>query len=390
MLLLPGVSCRKYAQSVLCGLKTYREGVRMGSIVKRKQKDGSTVYSAQIVLKRDGTIVHRESKTFDRQQAAGIWLEKREAALKKPGGLDTAKTGDPTLRKAIERYLEDTRRAPGRTKRQVLDTLMQTTLAERRCSTIGSDDVVALAAELSHGRKPQTVSNYLSHLGSIFSIAKPAWGYPLDPAAMKDAALVAKRLGYTSKSRERDRRPTLDELDRILTHFVARSARRPSSAPMEKVVVFALFSTRRLEEIIRIRWEHFDEANSRILVTDMKNPGDKLGNDVWVDLPPEAVRILKTQPREKAKIFPYTTDAISAAFTRAGPTLGIEDLHFHDLRHEGVSRLFEMGWNIPHVAAVSGHRSWTSLKRYTHLRQSGDKFADWPWLDRLAPVTSST
>ncbi|TIN81271.1 tyrosine-type recombinase/integrase, partial [Mesorhizobium sp.] len=54
---------------------------------------------------------------------------------------------------------------------------------------------------------------------------------------------------------------------------------------------------------------------------------------------------------------------------------------FHDLRHEGISRLFELGWNIPHVAAVSGHRSWTNLKRYTHIRQRADKYAGWEWLE---------
>jgi integrase len=53
--------------------------------------------------------------------------------------------------------------------------------------------------------------------------------------------------------------------------------------------------------------------------------------------------------------------------------------HFHDLRHDGISRLFEMGWTIPHVASVSGHRSWQSLKRYTHIRQNGDKYAGWDW-----------
>lgn len=82
-------------------------------------------------------------------------------------------------------------------------------------------------------------------------------------------------------------------------------------------------------------------------------------------------------PRKDARIFPYSTDAISAAFTRVCHMLGIEDLRFHDLRHEGVSRLFEMGLNIPHVAAVSGHRSWQSLKRYTHMREAGDKCAGW-------------
>ncbi|TAK50383.1 MAG: hypothetical protein EPO23_03155 [Xanthobacteraceae bacterium] len=51
-------------------------------------------------------------------------------------------------------------------------------------------------------------------------------------------------------------------------------------------------------------------------------------------------------------------------------------LHFHDLRHDSVLRLLGRGWNIPHFAAVSGHRSWTSLKRYTHLRQIGNKYTE--------------
>ena len=44
------------------------------------------------------------------------------------------------------------------------------------------------------------------------------------------------------------------------------------------------------------------------------------------------------------------------------------------------ARLFELSWAIPHVAAVSGHRSWGSLKRYTHIRQRGDCMDDWPWI----------
>jgi integrase len=45
-------------------------------------------------------------------------------------------------------------------------------------------------------------------------------------------------------------------------------------------------------------------------------------------------------------------------------------LHFHDLRHEGISRLFESDWNFPQVASVSGHKDWKMLERYTHLRSS--------------------
>jgi integrase len=122
----------------------------------------------------------------------------------------------------------------------------------------------------------------------------------------------------------------------------------------------------------------------------MKHPGDKKGNNVYCELPPEALAIIKSMPREKPEIFPHTTDAISAAFTRACRFLGIEDLRFHDLRHEGISRLFEMGRTIPQVAAVSGHRSWTSLKRYTHIRQSVDKYENWKWKAPLCNLRSQS
>jgi integrase len=46
----------------------------------------------------------------------------------------------------------------------------------------------------------------------------------------------------------------------------------------------------------------------------------------------------------------------------------IEDLHFHDLRHEAISRFFEMGLSIPEVALISGHKDYRMLARYTHLR----------------------
>ena len=48
--------------------------------------------------------------------------------------------------------------------------------------------------------------------------------------------------------------------------------------------------------------------------------------------------------------------------------LGLNDLHFHDLRHEAISRLVECGLSDQQVASISGHRSMQMLKRYTHLR----------------------
>ena len=355
----------------------------MGTVIPRKRKDGTTAFNAQIVIKRKGVTVLREAKTFERRPAAMAWIAKREEELSRPGALEASMADDPPLSEVIDQYIRESRKAIGRTKAQVLTAIKQQEIADMKCSKVTSADIVGLAQALSTGRKPQTVQNYLSHLGSVVAIARPAWGYPLDPMVMKDVFAVTNKLGITGKSVERERRPTIDELKLILSHYADREKRRPSMNPMTKIVMFALFSTRRQEEITRIAWADLDEEGSRVMVRDMKNPGEKIGNNVWCDIPPEAMEIVTSMPRTEGVIFPYTADAISASFTRVTAFLGIENLHFHDLRHEGVSRLFEMGWSIPKVASVSGHRSWTSLKRYTHVRQTGDKYASWAWRDLL-------
>lgn len=350
----------------------------MGTITPRKRSDGTTGYTAQIRLKKAGQIIHTESKTFDRQQAASTWLKKRETELAEPGALEKVRQPDPPLHKVIDHYLKDTRRPFGKTKIQVLNTIKATPLGEMKCSTIRSQHIVEFAQSL--GVQPQTVGNYLSHLASIFAVARPAWGYPLDKGAIDDARTVAQRLGLTSRSNQRDRRPTLHELDRLMAHYGVMQAKRSDAIPMQDIVPFAIFSTRRLEEITRITWEDLDTGRSEVIVRDMKHPGEKIGNDVRVTLVPQALAIVRKRKGQRGPIFPYNPDSISTSFTKACKLLGIEDLHFHDLRHEGISRLFEMGWTIPQAATVSGHRTWTSLKRYTHIRQSGDKYADWPWI----------
>jgi integrase len=57
-----------------------------------------------------------------------------------------------------------------------------------------------------------------------------------------------------------------------------------------------------------------------------------------------------------------------SAWQRLIKRTGIIDLRFHDLRHEAISRFFEMGLSVPEVALISGHRDYRMLQRYTHLK----------------------
>ena len=349
----------------------------MGTIQKRERKNGSTGYLAQIILKREGKVAHQESKVFDREQAARAWMARREAELRKPGAAlgHTRRSNDPTLAAVIDRYIAESNRPLGRTVAQMLRTIKTHDVADMRAGEITSAHLVAFARELTCG--PQTVRHYLGSLGAIFGIARAAWSYPLDHQTVRDALMVTKRLGVTANDRSRERRPTLPELDKLMEHFASVSARYPSSIPMTKIIAFAIFSTRRQEEITRIQWSDYE--GNRVLVRDMKDPANKAGNHIWCDLLAEASAIIETMPKSDARIFPYNSDSIGTAFTRACKILGITGLRFHDLRHEGISLLFEKGATIPQAAAVSGHRTWASLKRYSHLRQSGDKYATWQW-----------
>ena len=366
----------------------------MATIRVRKRTNGSSSYTAQIRLIRDGAQVYQESQTFTRKQTAQAWIRKREAELDQPGAIERANREGATVKEMIERYVLEMEkaRALGKTKLATLKAISESYLGQindqdLNCQILVEYAVWRMGSE-GGGVLPQTAGNDLAHLGAVLSIARPAWGYQVDPHAMGDARKVLRKLGYNMRSRERDRRPTLDELDMLLTHFQGILAYRPSSINMLKMTAFALFSTRRQEEITRIKWADLDEAGNRVLVRDMKNPGQKLGNDVWCHLPPEAMAIIQTMPKAVEEIFPYNAESISASWTRACKFLGIEDLHFHDLRHDGVSRLFEMDWDIPRVASVSGHRDWNSMRRYTHLRGRGDAYAGWPWLEVVlkAPV----
>ncbi|WP_124313099.1 site-specific integrase [Pseudomonas chlororaphis] len=359
----------------------------MGSITVRKRKDGSVAYNAQVRIMQKGVTVYQESQTFDRKTTAQAWIKRVETEMAEPGAIARASRRGVTLKEMIVRYLDEYEklRPLGKTKRATLKAIGDSWLGLVEDKDLTSQKLVEYANErmLKAGVQPQTVGNDLAHLGAVLSVARPAWGYDIDPLAMPDARKVLRKMGAVSRSNERDRRPTLEELDTLLEYYEQMRDRRKQEIDMVRMIGFALFSTRRQEEITRIRWDSMDEAKQMVLITDMKNPGQKYGNDVWCHLPDEAWRIMMSMPRVADEVFPYVAKSVSASFTRACLFLEIEDLHFHDLRHDGISRLFEMGWDIPKVASVSGHRDWNSMRRYTHLRGNGDPYKDWPWLERI-------
>lgn len=357
----------------------------MATITARKGKKG-TRYTAQIRLREKGKIIYTESETFDKRRLAEQWAKRRETELAQPTTLEKARHRGITIKQVLEWYRDDFDGLSkfGRSKLSHINYLINhPEFCELDALSLTSSQLVAHATRRQRVDKamPATINNDFIWLSNAFRAVRIGRNIPLEQQVVDDAMFLCRKEGIIGKSKARERRPTREELEQLLTYF---EGQRRGHIPMVDVLLFALFSTRRQDEICRIRWADLDEERRRVLVRDMKHPREKV--DTWCFLSDRAWAIIQRQNRDKEFIFPFNGKSISTAFTRACKLLGIEDLRFHDLRHEGASHLFELGWDIPRVAAVTGHRSWTALQRYTHLQEHGtlDRYEKWQWLRQSA------
>lgn len=153
------------------------------------------------------------------------------------------------------------------------------------------------------------------------------------------------------------------EIDAIKRHLC-----RQVSVRMADIIDFALQSCMRVGEICRLRWDDLNEIDRTVMIRDRKHPTKKFGNHQVVPLLRGSLDTLLRQPVRGDRPFPHDPTNISLKFRRAADAAGVPDVVFHDLRHEGISRMFEMGFQIQEVALVSGHTNWKTLARYVHLR----------------------
>lgn len=100
-------------------------------------------------------------------------------------------------------------------------------------------------------------------------------------------------------------------------------------------------------------------------------PESKNGEARTIPLSKSAISVLGDLPTGKDRVFPISANSLKLAWKRVLKRAGITDLHFHDLRHEAISRLFEQGLTVPEVALISGHKDARQLFVYAHaVRQS--------------------
>lgn len=67
-----------------------------------------------------------------------------------------------------------------------------------------------------------------------------------------------------------------------------------------------------------------------------------------------------------APLFNISLGRIDKMWIETLEIAGIKDLHFHDLRHEATSRLFESGLTMAEVMSITGHSTTEMVQRYSH------------------------
>ena len=132
---------------------------------------------------------------------------------------------------------------------------------------------------------------------------------------------------------------------------------------MKPIIIIAIETAMRRGEILSMRWQHLGDE-----FTTLRIPTTKNGEERIIPLSSTARSVLKEIRKDTELIFPTSANAFRLSWERIVAAAGIEDLRFHDLRHEAVSRLFEKGLSLPEVALISGHKDPRMLFRYTHLR----------------------
>ncbi len=296
-------------------------------------------------------------KSFDSKLEAEKWARELEAQVDRFGAApDTKILESTTLGQLLERYQREISPSKRGSVQEIqrLDVLRRHDLAYRTMIGLSQQDITSFRDERLQSVAPSTTVRELAILSHVLEVAIRDWGLPL-------ARNVVKLVRRPVIRNERSRRLTGDEEPRLLDGCDT------GQIPYFKtLLILAIETGMRRGEILGLRWSDISH-NRRVITLAMTKNGS--GREVPLSQRAfDALMEWKSRTDvDQSTVFPMTAGALEQAWRRLLIRSGIKALRFHDLRHEGVSRLFERGLNMIEVSSISGHKELRMLKRYTHL-----------------------
>lgn len=273
-----------------------------------------------------------------------------------------------TVGKLIDTYIEDTK---PHDKREAVLKRIKRDVGRYNLSKLTTHILNDWAsARLAAGIQGVTLAYDLSTLSAVLKYGKIVKKLNIDSLTARDARAALSLRKVETRSTEREREPTDEELAKLYAYW---NSNRYLKLPMTDLCRFALATAMRQAEVCRIEIEDVSVTNKTVVIRDRKDPLRKTGNHMTVPLLPEAwaIAIKHIGTRKLGQIFLGCRErSVSTQFTRSCKKLGIEDLHFHDLRHRAIRQLFSAGLAIPEVSLLSGHKNWKVLARYVSVKPS--------------------
>ncbi len=304
------------------------------------------------IIRRKGhpTVV----KSFERKPKAEAWARAVESRLDRGVVYDVQGASRVTMATLFARYEDATREtkrnAP--TERFALE-LLNKEFGHLKLSELRPQDIAEFRDRRLMTRKPATVTNNLHLLSAVIQMATTEWGFeiPYNPA---------RRVKKPKARNARDRRLAPGEEQRLLA-----AADELGDPELKALVTLGVTTAMRIGEMLSLTWENIRWERRQAFLPETKN-----GEERRVPLSKRATAALQSLgPKETGKVI--TKWKNSHSFVRPWQKLtrqaGITGLRFHDLRHEAASRMAEKGMSILMISAVTGHKSFQMLKRYTHV-----------------------
>ncbi|MDP6139466.1 MAG: site-specific integrase [Candidatus Woesearchaeota archaeon] len=282
------------------------------------------------------------TKTFLSKKNAEQWVREIENEIDK-GTLNLDKK-ENTLRELIDRYIDEisSKKNGSDNEKIILKAFQREKFVNYSVLKITSEHFAKYRDKRLVKVKPATLLRELCIIQHLYNIANKEWGFEI-----KNPILNIRK---PTISNRRERRLTEYEYNFLVKGNYPQQTLR-------HIIELAIETAMRRGEILNIKPEHI--KGQTLLIPKTKN-----GHPRTIPLTKRALYILENTQLP----FPMSANAVRLAWDRLKKKGNIKDLHFHDLRHEAISRFFEKGLSIPEVALISGHKDVRMLFRYTHLK----------------------
>jgi integrase len=320
------------------------------------RKLSSGKWNAQVRRKGHDPI----SKSFTYEKDALIWIRSIESDMDRGSYINRSTADSTTLADALIRYRDEItphKKGKDQELRRIAQWLKHP-LAKRSLGSLKGKDIAKHRDDRILKRYcAGTLKLELALISHVFTVALKEWNIPV----INPVSLI--RLPQVNNARTR--RLEGDEEDRLL-----RACQQSQNPLLYSLVVLAIETTCRLSELLSITWNDIDLKKRTIFLSDSKN-----GTSRIIPLSLKAIEVLSSVPKHIANKRVFWTwkprsDAMNGSWKTAVKKAGLLDFHFHDLRHEGTTRLFERGWDSMSVSAITGHKSMQMLRRYSHIAPS--------------------